>query len=34
MAAESISLLGGGVMSESSEQHNGIGSRKNESVQV
>ena len=33
MAAESISLLGD-VMPESSEQHNGISSRKDESVQV
>lgn len=33
VAAETISLLGD-VMSESSEQHNGIGSRKDESVQV
>ena len=33
VAAESISLLGD-VMSECSEQHNVIGSRKDESVQV
>ena len=33
MAAESMSLLGD-IIPESSEQHNGIGSRKDESVQV